>query len=65
MKIVKPFEDCNVLINGVTKIFENETKKQKVGLLVALFDTLGASFLGNVLVNKGIIRDSEGNIRAG
>ena len=29
MKIVNVLEDCNILIEGVTKTIKNETKEQK------------------------------------
>ena len=31
MKIVQALEDSNILLKGVTKTIENETKKQKGG----------------------------------
>ena len=33
MKIVQALEDSNILLKGITKIIENETKEQKGGLL--------------------------------
>ena len=41
-------------------------QKNKIrGFLAMLLGTLGASFLGNLLTVKGIIRASEDTIRAG
>ena len=57
----KLFEDSNVLLKGVTKIIENETKEQKGGFLSMLLGTLGASLLGNLLTGKGIVRAGSGN----
>ena len=48
MKIVQAFEDSNILLKGVTKTIENETKEQKGGFLRMLLGTLGASLLGNL-----------------
>ena len=47
MNIVQALEDSNVLLKGVIKTIENETKEQKVGFLSVLLGTLGASLLGN------------------
>ena len=52
MKIVQSLEDSNVLLKGVTKTIENETKEQKGGFLGMLLGTLGASLLGNLLTRK-------------
>ena len=41
MKIVQALEDSNILLKGVTKTIENETKKQKGGFLSMLLGTLG------------------------
>ena len=71
MKIVQALEDCNILLEGVTKKIKNETKGQKEGFLSMLLGTLGVILLGNFLSGKGIVRaDSgnkkgKGNIRAG
>ena len=71
MKIVQVPEDSNILLKGVTKTIKNETKEQKGGFLSMVLGTLGASFLGNLLPGKGIVRPGSGNkkgkgiIRAG
>ena len=49
MKIVQALEDSNILLEGVTKTIENETKNQKGGFLSMLLGTLGTSLLGNLL----------------
>ena len=45
LKIVPALEDSNILLNGITKTIENETKQQKRGFLGILFGVLGASLL--------------------
>ena len=49
IKIVQALGDSNILLKGVTKTIENETKEQKEGFLSTLLGTLGASLLGNLL----------------
>ena len=61
IKIVQALEDSNILLKGVTKTIENETKEQKGGFLSMLLGTLGASLLGNLLTGKGIERAGSGN----
>ena len=66
MKIIKALENSGILLKGVTKTIENETKEQKGGFLSMLFGTLGASLLGNLLTGgKGIVRAGDGIVRAG
>ena len=61
MKIIEALENSNILMKGVTKTIKNETKEQKGGFLSMLLGTLGASFLGNLLTGKGIVRAGSGN----
>ena len=61
MKIAQAPEDSNILLKGVTKTIEDETKEQKGGFLNMLSGTLGASLLGNLLSGKGIARAGSGN----
>ena len=61
MKIVQALEDSNLLLKGVTKTIENETKEQNGGFLSMLLGTLGATLLGNLLTGKGILRPGSGN----
>ena len=61
MKIIQALEDSNNLLKGVTKTIKNETNEQKGGFLSMLLGTLGASFLGNLLPGKGIVRACSGN----
>ena len=66
MKIIETLENSGILLKGVTKTIENETKEQRGGFLSMLLGTLGASLLGNLLTaGKGIVCAGEGIIRAG
>ena len=60
IKIAQAIEDSNILLKGVTKTIENETKEQKGGFLSMLLGTLGASLLGNLLTGKGMVRAGYG-----
>ena len=60
MKIVQALEDSNILLKGVTKTVDNETKEQKGGFLSMLLGTLGTNLLGNLLTGKGIERAGSG-----
>ena len=61
LKIVQALEDSNILLKGVTKTMENETKEQKGGFLSMSLGTLVASLLGNLLTGKGFVRAGSGN----
>ena len=61
IKIVQAPEDSNILLKGVTKTIETETKDQKEGFLSMLLGSLGASLLGNLLTGKVIKRAGYGN----
>ena len=66
MKIIEALENSGILLKGVTKAIENETKEERGGFLSMLLGTLGASLLGNLLTGrKGIVRADEGVVRAG
>ena len=66
MKIIEALENSGILLKGVTKTIENETKEQRGGFLSMLLGTLGASLLGNLLTGgKGMMRAGEGMVRAG
>ena len=65
MKIIETLENSGILLKGVKKTIENETKEQRGGFLSMLLGTLGASLLGNLLSGKGIMRDGEGIVHAG
>ena len=63
MKIIEALENSGILLIGVSKTIENETKEQRGGFLCMLLGTLGASLLGNFLTGgKGIVRAGEGSI---
>ena len=66
MKIIEALENSGILLKGLSKTIENETKDQRGGFLSKLLGTLGASLLGNLLTGgKGIMRADEGIVRAG
>ena len=66
MKIIEALENSGILLKGVSKTIENETKEQRGGFLSMLLGTLGASLLGNLLTGgKGMIRAGDGIVRAG
>ena len=65
MKIVQALENSGISLKGVTETIQNETKEQKAGFLSMLLGTLGASFLGNLLAEKGTARAGEETVRAG
>ena len=61
MKIIEALQNSGVLLKGVSKTIENETKEQKGGFLSMLVGTLGASLLGKLLTGgKGIVRAGAG-----
>ena len=62
MKIIEALENSGILLKGVSKTIENETKEQREGFLSMLLGTLEASLLGNLLTGgKGIVRAGEGS----
>ena len=76
MKIIEALENSGILLKGVSKTIENETKEQRGGFLSTLLGTLGASLLGNLLTGgkgsvasraegEGIMRAGNGIVRAG
>ena len=65
MKIIETLENSAILLKGVIKTIENETKEQRGGFLSMLLGTLGASLLGNLLTGKGIMKAGDGIVREG
>ena len=66
IKIIMALENSGILLKGVSKIIENETKEQRGGFLSMLLGTIGASLLGNLLTDgKRIMRAGDGIVRAG
>ena len=66
MKIIEVLENSGILLKGVSKTIENETKEQKGGFLSMLLATLGVSLLGNLLTGgKGITRAGHRIVCAG
>ena len=60
LKIIEALENSGILLKGVSKTIENETKEQRGGFLSMLIGKLGASLLGNLLTGKGMMRAGEG-----
>ena len=60
IKIIEALENPGILLKGVTKTIENETKEPRGGFLNMLLGTLGASLLCNLLTGKGMIGSGEG-----
>ena len=50
------------MLKGVTETVQNEVKEQKEGFLSVLLGTLGASLLGDLLIDK---IKGEGVLKAG
>ena len=63
IKIIEALENSGILLKGITKTIENETKEQRGGFLSMLLGTLGASLLGNLLTGKGMMRAGEEIVR--
>ena len=61
MKIIESLENSGILLKGISKTIENETKEQRGGFLSMLLCKLGASLLGNLLTGKGMMRAGEGS----
>ena len=65
MKIIEVLENSDILLKGVSKTIENETKEKRGGFSSMLLGTLGASLLGNLLTGEGIMRAGDGIVRSG
>ena len=69
LKIVKFLSDSGILLKGVSETIKDEAREQKGGFFSKLLDTLGASFLGDVLLGKGVkllsIRAGKGTAEVG
>ena len=66
MNIFEALGNSGILLKGVIKTIENETKGQRGGFLGMLLGTLGVSLLGNLLTRgKGIMRAGDGIVRTG
>ena len=62
IKIIEAIENSGILLKGVTKTIENETKQQRGGFLSMLLGTSGASLLGNLLTGgKGLREQAKGS----
>ena len=56
IKTVKSLEEFGLLLKRVIETTQNETKEEKGVFLSVLLRTFGASLLGNILAEKGVIR---------
>ena len=56
LEIVRSLENSGLLLKEVSEAIKNEARKRKAGFLSMLLGTLGASQLGNILADKGVIR---------
>ena len=66
IKIIEELENSGILLKGISKTIENETKEQRAGFLSVLLGTSGASLLRDLLTGvKGIVRAGDGIVRAG
>ena len=65
MKIAQSLEKSDLMKQGFSEIIKNETKEQKGRFLSMLLGALSASLLENLSAGKGVMRASEGAIRAG
>ena len=65
LNIVKSLGHSEILLKGVSETIKDEAKEQKGGFLSMLLGTLGASLLGNMLADKGVIKAGKETIRAG
>ena len=66
IKIIEALENSGILLKGISKTIENETKEERGGFLSMLLGTLGASLLGNLLTGgKGMMRAVDGIVRTG
>ena len=66
MKIIEALENSGILLKGVSKMIENETKEQTRGFLSMLLGTLGAILLGNLSTGgKGMMIAGNGIVHAG
>ena len=63
MKIVKFLGESGLVVKAVSVTIKNETREQKCGFIDILLGTLAASFLGNMLAGKRVVRDGDGVTR--
>ena len=65
MKIIEALENSGILLKGISKTIENETKEQRRGFFGMLLGALGASLLGNLLTGgKAMMRAGDSIVRA-
>ena len=56
IRIIKLLENLDVLTDGVRETVKLDIEKQEGGFLAMLFRTLAASVLGNMLIEKVVLR---------
>ena len=61
MKIVKSFEDSELIIEGISETIKNKSKEQKGGFLRMLLATLACSLLRSGLTGREVTRAGEAN----
>ena len=63
MKIIGALGNSGILLKGVSKTIEKETKERRGGFLSMLLDTLGTKLLENLLTGgKGMMTAGEGSV---
>ena len=60
IEIIRYLEGSGLLLEGVTETVQIEVNEQKGGFLSMLLGTLGARLLGNLLIGRGAIAESQG-----
>ena len=63
LKKTKSLEASELWIKENSKTIENEGSSQKIGFLIMLLGTLGATLLGHLLAFKDVIKTGEETIR--
>ena len=64
-KIVKSFDESDLLVKDVSEAIKDEAKKQKRGFRSMLLVTLGATLLGKFLTGNEVKKAGEETIKAG
>ena len=61
LKIAQALWYSNILLKGIAKATEKETKEQKWGFLRILFGTLGTRYFGKILAGEWMLKAGYGN----
>ena len=62
MKMIKILEEYALLIKIINEVIEYESTEQKIGFRSMSLGTLGATFVGSLLVGNGVIKVDEKKI---